>query len=389
MKVDKEKWEKRKFSQIGTSQLGKTLDSKKNKGNPYPYLCAVNVGYGKFSLSNIKQILLEDSELERYRVIRGDLLICEGGETGRCAIWDSDEPIYYQNALHRVRFVSDVYNRFIMYTLHYYKQTGIIDRFSHGQTIKHFTQKGLNQLTFRIPPIYIQHSIARELDSVQAMIDGYRQQIADLDTLAQSIFLDTFGDPVSNPKGWEMSNYDCQFKVSSGGTPSKKVAEYWNGGDIPWIGSNMCTNSILYKTDGKTITQLGLDNSSAKIFPSGTILVALVGATIGKCGLLAIPTSTNQNIAGLNIKDEETLTPLYAFYHTMFLYPLFQDIGDGKFTISNQGFIKKLPICLPPLPLQHHFAAQIESIEKQKKQLRRQLADAETLMAERMQYYFA
>lgn len=252
---------------------------------------------------------------------------------------------------------------------------------------RHF--KYLKELKISYPSLPVQLSIARELDSVQAMIDGYRQQIADLDALAQSIFLDTFGDPVSNPKGWEMSNYDCQFKVSSGGTPSKKVAEYWNGGDIPWIGSNMCTNSILYKTDGKTITQLGLDNSSAKIFPSGTILVALVGATIGKCGLLAIPTSTNQNIAGLNIKDEDTLTPLYAFYHTMFLYPLFQDIGDGKFTISNQGFIKKLPICLPPLPLQHHFAAQIESIEKQKEQLRRQQADAETLMAERMQYYFA
>ena len=137
MRVDKSKWQRRSFYQLGNSQLGKTLDSKKNKGKPYPYLCAFNIGYGSFNLSSVKEILLEDDELERYLVKKGDLLICEGGDTGRCAIWDSDEPIYYQNALHRVRFNFDVFNKFVMYVMHYYKQTGIIDVLSHSQTIKH------------------------------------------------------------------------------------------------------------------------------------------------------------------------------------------------------------------------------------------------------------
>ena len=118
MKIDKSKWVELTFSQIATSQLGNTLDANKNKGVPYPYLCAANVGMGYFNLSNVKEILLEDSELEKYIVRKGDLLICEGGDTGRCAIWDSEEPIYYQNALHRVRFNDDIHNKFIMYYLH-------------------------------------------------------------------------------------------------------------------------------------------------------------------------------------------------------------------------------------------------------------------------------
>ena len=147
MKVDKSKWVETAFAEIATSQLGKTLDANKNKGLPYPYLCAANVGMGYFNLSNVKEILLEDSELEKYLVRKGDLLICEGGDTGRCSIWDSEQPIYYQNALHRVRFNEDTHNKFIMYYLHYYKKVGVIDRLSHGQTIKHFTQKGLNKLS--------------------------------------------------------------------------------------------------------------------------------------------------------------------------------------------------------------------------------------------------
>ena len=190
MKVDKSKWAETAFAEIATSQLGKTLDANKNKGLPYPYLCAANIGMGYFNLSNVKEILLDDSELEKYLVRKGDLLICEGGDTGRCAIWESEDPIYYQNALHRVRFNDDIHNKFIMYYLHYYKKVGIIDK--------------LSQLSFRMPTVSEQKGIASELDAIQAMIDGYNAQLHDLDELIKSIFNDTFGEPISNPKGWDV-----------------------------------------------------------------------------------------------------------------------------------------------------------------------------------------
>lgn len=213
-----------------------------------------------------------------------------------------------------------------------------------------FNVTELKKLPLPVPPLSVQEHIVAELDALSGVMEKKRRQLHELDLLAQSLFFSFFGDPVVNDKGWKVSDYQSIFNVTSGGTPSKSVKEYWNDGDIPWVGSNMCNNTILYETDGKTITQLGLDNSSAKIFPVNTILIALVGATIGKTSLLAIPTSTNQNVAGLQIKDKNKMDPTFCFYHTQKLYPLFMDIGKDKFTIANQGFIKKTSHH-PPSPL--------------------------------------
>lgn len=388
MRVDKTKWEKRTFSQIGDSQLGKTLDSNKNKGNPYPYLCSVNVGYGEFYLSNIKEILLEDNELERYLVKNGDLLICEGGETGRCAIWTSEKPIYYQNALHRVRCKEGINNRFIMYTLHYYKKTGVIDKLSHGQTIKHFTQKGLNRLVFNIPTIDIQQAIASELDAIQTMIDGYKAQLEDLDALAQSIFLDMFGDPVSNPKGWKKESLNKYASIGTGATPSRKIISYYEG-DIPWVKSTEVHNSYILETQ-EHITQEAIDNSNCSIYLPNTILVAMYGQgkTRGQVGLLKIEAATNQACAAVRCK--ESLNPIFCYWHFQMCYEANRDLGNGTNQKNmNLTIVGNIKFIIPPLTLQQQFATRVEQIEQQKEQIRLQLKDAETLMAERMQHYFS
>ena len=97
------------------------MDKGKNSGTPHNYLCAFNVKWCSFDLSVIKKIPLEEEELERYKVRKGDLLICEGGDVGRAAIWESDQDIYYQNALHRVRFKDEINQYFYLYVLQYYK----------------------------------------------------------------------------------------------------------------------------------------------------------------------------------------------------------------------------------------------------------------------------
>lgn len=367
MRVDKSKWQRRSFYQLGNSQLGKTLDSKKNKGKPYPYLCAFNIGYGSFNLSSVKEILLEDDELERYLVKKGDLLICEGGDTGRCAIWDSDEPIYYQNALHRVRFNFDVFNKFVMYVMHYYKQTGIIDVLSHGQTIKHLTQKGLSRLYLSIPTFDEQQTIAAELDAIQAIIDGYKAQIADLDTLAQSIFLDMFGDPITNQKEWEINSFSKLFTLKSGDGLS---AKQFVVGDFPVYGGNGI---------------VGFHNLCNK---SGEyIIVGRVGAKCGNVRLVKGKFWLTDNAFELTQKH----TP----FNNVFLVALLSLLNLGSKAkamaqpvISNAS-LKDVQVILPPFALQQHFAGQVEANEKQKELIRQQLADAETLMKERMQYYFS
>ncbi len=392
MRVDKTKWEKVRFSQIGESHLGKTLDSKKNKGNPYPYLCAVNVGYGEFNFSNIKEILLEDDELERYRVKCGDLLICEGGDTGRCAIWDSEQPIYYQNALHRVRFKENAYNRFIMYCLHYFKKVGIIDKLSHGQTIQHFTQKGLNQLEFYLPAYSDQQSIATELDAVQEMIDGYKAQIADLDALAQSIFLDTFGDPITNPKGWEkeyLSNMCIRMSTGPFGSMLHKT-DYSETG-IPSINpQDIKDNKVL--TDN--IARVSFDKAkelSKYILKKDDIVLARRG-DLSKCAVITAKEDGWLCGTGSFFLQLRRMLPIVFYYQytagSIQKYLNNKSLGATMPNL-NQGILSNLFMPLPPMELQQQFATQVEAIEEQKALLRQQLADAETLMAERMQYYFS
>ena len=146
--------------------------------------------------------------------------------------------------------------------------------------------------------------------------------------LLKSRFVEMFGDPMLNDKGFSLKKYGDLFELNAGGTPSKKIDEYWNGGTISWIGSNMCQNSYIYENDGMFITTEGLKNSSAKIFPIDTVLVALVGATIGKTALLKFETATNQNVLGIRKIKESGYLPGFVFYYTQGLYKKFLNIGD-------------------------------------------------------------
>ena len=160
-----------RIKDIAISELGKTLDRGKNSGKPYDYLCALNVKWNAFDLTTVKQILLEDNERERYLVRRGDLLICEGGDVGRAAIWENDEEIYYQNALHRVRFKGNINQYFYLYVLQYYKIIGLIDDVSGGVTIKHFTQNSMKKLLFPLPPLAEQKRIVSKVSELLNLLD--------------------------------------------------------------------------------------------------------------------------------------------------------------------------------------------------------------------------
>lgn len=385
----REGWEYKKLGQVCTSDLGKTLNKSKDRGELHPYLCSINILWDKIDLSTLKQACFEADEQEKYTVRKGDLLVCEGGDTGRSAIWDRDETILYQNALHRLRFHESVSPKFVLFYLMYLKDIGEIDnKYSKGVTIKHLVKKALLSIPLPIPPKPTQFSIVSELDKLNELIRIKKGQLKDYDTLAQSIFYEMFGDPVVNEKGWEVKTFGECFSIGAGGTPSTKVKEYWDNGTIPWIGSNMCQNCIITETDGKFITEEGLTHSSTKLLTPGTVLVALVGATIGKVGLLRIETCTNQNVAFIKVQETETFTSEFVYYHLMGLYGEFMKIGQGNFKMANQGFIKLLPISLPPLPLQHSFAQKIEQIEQQKAAIQKTITDLETLLAARMQYWF-
>lgn len=252
--------------------------------------------------------------------------------------------------------------------------------------------KRFSKLMISVPSLSVQHSIARELDSVQAMIDGYRQQIADLDALAQSIFLDTFGDPVSNPKGWEMISMGRLGDFKNGLNYDKGE----KGMQLKIIGvgdfqNHKCLNSFdgIASIEVKSLPKEYLLRNEDIVFVRSNGNKNLVG----RC-LEVYPNDTPIAFSGFCIRFRKTVDVMNKYLIALLTDKGFKSAyllksnGIGIQNI-NQKLLSSLPIPVPPIDLQHHFSAQIESIEKQKEQLRQQQADAETLMAERMQYYFA
>jgi len=180
-------WEVKKLGEVCISDLGKTLDAKKNKGNLYNYLCSVNVQWGYFDLTTLKEMRLEESELERYSVKQGDLLICEGGDTGRCAIWNSEEPMYYQNALHRVRFTPNtILPIFCQYIMLYMKQIGELDKYSKGQTIKHLVKSALMSIPIVMPHITLQQEFADKIEAIEKQKELIKKSISEVEDLFNS-----------------------------------------------------------------------------------------------------------------------------------------------------------------------------------------------------------
>lgn len=119
----------------------------------------------------------EKDELQRYSIVKGDLLICEGGDVGRCCIWSSDEIIYYQNALHRVRFHGGCEPKYFLYFMMYLEHTGYLKRISNGVTIKHLTKTVLSTIPFTLPPIAEQKRIVEAIETIFAELDEISKQV--------------------------------------------------------------------------------------------------------------------------------------------------------------------------------------------------------------------
>ena len=179
-------WEWARINAIGVSQLGKTLDRGKESGKEYPYLCSINVYWDSINLSKIKTFRLRDDELPKYKLRKGDLLICEGGDYGRCCIWDRNEDMYYQNALHRVRFHGGLIPSFYKYVFELYRNIGYI--VGQGQTIKHFTYENMRSILFPVPSIHEQKRIVSRIEEIQPIVKKYQRTEDALKRLNTEIF---------------------------------------------------------------------------------------------------------------------------------------------------------------------------------------------------------
>lgn len=188
------------FGRITSSRLGKMLDKQKNVGVPCKYLRNINVRWFSFDLSDLLDMKIEEKEFEKYTICKNDLVICEGGEPGRCAVWEKDETIFYQKALHRVRFTIKAEPRFYMYYLWYITQSGSINKFYTGTGIKHLTGQSLEKIPVPVADIGEQKRLLELIEMRLSVCDNIEKTVdaalAQADAMRQSILKQSFEEKI-------------------------------------------------------------------------------------------------------------------------------------------------------------------------------------------------
>ena len=241
--------------------------------------------------------------------------------------------------------------------------------------------KFLKETQIPLPPLAEQERIAGILDAADALRAKRRKALAQLDTLLQSIFLDMFGDPVTNPMGWDAPPLADFCKTGSGGTPSrKKMQRYYEGGTIPWVKSGELREEVISSTS-EYITQAALKETNVKLVPKDALMLALYGATVGRLGILGTQATTNQAVCHI-IPNASRADFRYMFHclSNQVSYLVGRGVGGAQPNIS-QGLVKSLTIPLPPLNLQHGFATIVKSVEQQKAHQQAHLAELNALFA--------
>ena len=161
-----ESWEWVRLGEIAEVQLGKMLDKGKNKGTPYPYLANLSVRWRSFDLSALRMMPFTESECEKFALLPGDVLMCEGGVPGRCAVWrEKDSPVKYQKAIHRIRskiFSPDFIQRYFEAIC---DSSWFVEMFT-GTTIKHSPRETLCNTLVPLPPLAEQKRIVAKLEEL-------------------------------------------------------------------------------------------------------------------------------------------------------------------------------------------------------------------------------
>jgi len=230
-------WKRKRISEIAQHSLGKMLDKAKNKGELKPYLRNINVRWFGFDLSDVLEMRFLPTEQAKYTAVKGDVFVCEGGYPGRAAIWEQDEPIYFQKALHRVRFYEPEHNKWFLYYLYACDLDGTLKKHFNGAGIQHFTGETLSQFEIPLPPLPEQRRIVGILDEAFGSIATARanaeKNLQNACALFESYLQAVFTQRI---EGWEKKTIGQCFKVRSGDfLPAKAMVET---GDIDVYGGN-------------------------------------------------------------------------------------------------------------------------------------------------------
>ena len=232
-----------------------------------------------------------------------------------------------------------------------------------------------------------QQHISTVLDKLAGIIDVRRIELQQLDDLIKARFVELFGDPESAEKYPQIAIKDFT-DVISGGTPDRKNNQYWENGTVPWVKTTELQNNRINSVE-ECITEKGLNESSAKVVPENTVLIAMYGQgkTRGMTAILGIPASTNQACAC--ILPCETVEPKYLWQYMIMSYDRLRNLAQGGNQPNlNGNMIKNFTVLVPPVELQMQFVKFVEQVDKSKVAVQKSLEESQKLFDSLIQEYF-
>ena len=287
---------------------------------------------------------------------KGSVLLTTRDPVGYLAIADDD--VSTNQGFRSLIPNQETDNLFLFYLLK--KNVEYLKSQSDGTTFGELAGSTLKSLSFLFPPLPEQKAIAEVLSSLDDKIDLLHRQNKTLEEMAQTLFRQWFVEEADD--GWGKTTIEnvCS-KINSGGTPSTNSSEYY-GGNINWYSTKELTDRFLFESSTQ-ITNEGLENSSAKIFPTNTIVMAIYAApTVGRLGILTKEAAFNQAACGL-IADENKICFEYLYLHFLLSRRVLCDMASSSAQQNlNVGIIKNFPIVLPPKNLMEVFRNQAKPI---------------------------
>ena len=392
-----ESWCWTSIGELFEHNTGKALNASNRDGKMMDYITTSNLYWDRFDLSVVKQMLFTEEELWRCTAKKGDLLICEGGDIGRAAIWDYDYDIRIQNHIHRLRGFNGVNHRFYYFIFLLYKLSNRIG--GKGVAIQGLSSGDLHKLEVPLPPEYEQIRLVQNIEKWFVFVDLLEQEQENLHTLVQStkskiLDLAISGklvqqdpedepsiellkrinpafQPCDNshyenlPQGWELVSLNSIVDIISGVSYAK--SDIRENGVRILRGGNIQDGEIICLEDDVFIDQ-SYSNIVNSVVKGDIVLVSSTGSPtlIGKTGYAQITYPNTQIGAFLRIirpRSSEISAYLNLIFNSDFYKNYIRTLAKGT-NINNvkNGYIEQFEIALPPIQEQERIVKMVENI---------------------------
>lgn len=247
-----------------------------------------------------------------------------------------------------------------------------------GVKIRHTAPSRIADVTINVPPLAVQRRIARILWAYDALIENSQRRIRILEQMARALYREWFGEfrfpgyhlvrrvasPLGpTPDGWRVTRIADVFATVLGGTPARSKSEYWQSGTVPWINSGK-VNELRITEPSELITEAALAESSAKLMPQGTTVVAITGATLGQVSYLEIATAANQSVVGVYDTSGERSEWLYLMFRERINEIILHASGGAQQHI-NKEVINDVRVALPPQSITREFRICVRPVFRQ------------------------